>query len=363
VEPEVDNLGKIRVAVAGVGNCCSSLVQGVCYNRDPQRPEGKLSIAHPELGGYKIEDIEFVAAFDVDARKVRRDLSEAIFAEPNNAPKFCKVPEIGVKVMKGELLDGVGQYASSKVSIDNSSAVDVKRELERSRAEVLVNFLPTGAIEASGHYAECSVEGGCGFLNATPTAIASDVDWQRRFERRGVPVAGDDIMDQLGSTVLHKTVLRMLAGRGVAIDESYQLDIGGGTESLNALERERSEIKRKVKSKSVMSVVPYPFPLVAGSSDYVDFMENARTSYFWIKGKYFAEIPFTMDIRLNLFDGPASSSTILDAVRIMKIALDRGISGPLISLSAYGFKMPPEPTNPEEANNWLMDFVAGKRDR
>lgn len=363
MELEASNLGKIRVAIVGIGNCCSSLVQGVYYHSDTRRPQKKLEITHTELGGYKINDIEFVAAFDVDAKKVGRDLSEAIFAEPNNAPRFSKVPKMGVKVLKGEVLDGVGQYASSKVSIDNSSAVDVKKELEQSRAEVLVNFLPTGAIKASEYFAKCSMEGRCGFLNATPTAIASDVDWQRRFERAGVPVAGDDIMDQLGSTVLHKTVLRMLVGRGVAIDESYQLDIGGGTESLNALERERSEIKRKVKSKSVMSVVPYSFPLVAGSSDYVDFMENSRTSYFWVKGKYFAEIPFTMDIRLNLFDGPASSSTVLDAVRAMKIALDRDISGPLISLSAFGFKMPPESTNPEEANNWLADFVAGKRDR
>jgi len=356
-------LGRIRVAVVGVGNCCSSLVQGVHFYSEAHRTCTKREVAHPELCGYKVDDIEFVAAFDVDGKKVGKDISEAIFVEPNNAPRFSTVSNIGVKVMKGEVLDGVGQYASSKVSLDDSAAEDVKRELERRGTEVLVNFLPTGAVKASEYYAECAIASKCGFLNATPTPIASDADWGRRFENGGVPVAGDDIMDQLGSTVLHKTILNMLVRRGVAIDESYQLDIGGGTESLNALERERSEMKRKVKSQSVLSVVPYSFPLVAGSSDYVDFMENSRTSYFWIKGKYLAGIPFTMDIRLNLFDGPASSSTVLDAIRGLKIALDRGISGPLISVSAYGFKMPPKPATPEEATFWLEDFAAGKRDR
>jgi len=363
VGPEELKLGKIRVAVAGVGNCCSSLVQGVHYYGHGRRSQGKPEIAHLKLGRYKVDDIEFVAVFDVDARKVGRDLSEAILAEPNNAPKFSEVPKTNVKVLRGELLDGVGQFASSKVSVDNSDTVDVAKELKKSGAEVLVNFLPTGAVKASKYYATCSIKSKCGFLNATPTAIASSIEWQKKFRRARMPLAGDDVMDQVGSTVLHKTVLRMLATRGVGIDESYQLDIGGGTESLNALERERSEIKRKVKSKSVMSVVPYSFPLVAGSSDYVDFMENSRTSYFWIKGKYYAGIPFTMDIRLNMVDGPASSSTILDAIRGMKIALDRGVSGPLTSVSAYGFKMPPKSTNPEEAGCWLKDFVAGKRDR
>jgi myo-inositol-1-phosphate synthase len=335
----------------------------VCYYGDTYRSEGQLEIADIKLGEYKVGDIEFVQAFDVDARKVGRDLSDAIFAEPNNAPKFSNVPEFGVKVLKGEVLDGIGQYASRKVSIHSSDAVDVKKELDNAGADVLVNFLPTGASKASEYYAQSSIEARCGFLNATPAAIASDPSWQRRFQEAGVAVSGDDIMDQLGSTVIHKTLLRMLTRRGVAIDESYQLDIGGGTESLNALERERSEIKRAVKSKSVKSVVPYSFPLVAGSSDYVDFMENSRTSYFWIKGKYFANIPFTMDIRLNIFDGPASTSIVLDAIRGMKIAKDRGLSGPLISVSAYGFKMPPKPTGPEEAAEWLLGFVAGKRDR
>ncbi len=360
---EESDLGKIRVAVAGVGNCCSSLVQGIHYHHGSREAEEKPEIAHREFGGYKVDDIEFVAAFDVDTRKVGKDLSEAIFAEPNNAPKFSEVPKTGVKVMKAEVLDGVGQFVSSKIAVDASNPVDVAKELKKSGAEVLINFLPTGAKEASEYYANSSIEGKCGFVNATPTAIASDAAWQSKFEQAGLPLVGDDIMDQLGSTILHKTILRMLATRGVAIDESYQLDIGGGTESLNALERERSDIKRKVKSKSVMSVVPYSFPLVAGSSDYVDFMENARTSYFWIKGKYLANIPFTMDIRLNLFDGPASSSIVLDVIRGVKIAIDRHITGPLVSLGAYGFKMPPKPASPEETNRWVEDFIAGKRDR
>ena len=356
-------MGKIRVAIAGVGNCCSSLVQGVHYHSDTHRHQENPEIAHTELGGYKVDDIEFVAAFDVDARKVGKDLSDAIFAGPNNAPKFSEVPKTDIKVMRGEVFDGIGKYASSKVMIDGSPAVDVAEELRHSRAEALINFLPTGASKASEYYAESCIGGSCCFLNATPAAIASDIEWQNRFERAGLPLAGDDVMDQLGSTILHKTILKTLTTRGVVIDESYQLDIGGGTESLNALERDRSEIKRKVKSTSVMSVVPYSFPLVAGSSDYVDFMENSRTSYFWIKGKYLAGIPFTMDIRLNLFDGPASCSTILDVIRGAKLALDRGISGPLVSVSAYGFKMPPKVTSPQQADVWLQDFVDGRRDR
>ena len=356
-------MGKIRVSIVGVGNCCSSLVQGSRYHASSNKRQERSGMSNILLGGYGVDDIEFVSAFDVDGRKVGKDLSEAIFSEPNNAPKFSDVPKTGVKVVKGEVLDGVGEFASKRVSVDNSSPVDAKKVFEETDADLVVNFLPTGATKASEYYARSAVEAKCGFLNATPATIASSVDWQNRFETAGVPVAGDDIMDQLGSTILHKTVLEMLVRRGIVIDESYQLDIGGGTESLNALERERAEIKRKVKSQSVMSVVPYSFPLVAGSSDYVDFMENSRTSHFWIKGKYFADIPFTIDIRLNLFDGPASSSTVIDVIRGMKIALDRGVSGPLVSLSAYGFKIPPKPTTPEEASIWMKAFIEGNRNR
>ena len=356
-------MGKIRVAIVGVGNCCSSLVQGARYHATSNKHQKKSAMSNILVGGYGVDDIEFVAALDVDARKVGKDLSEAIFSEPNNAPRFSDAPKTGVKVVKGEVLDGVGVFASSRVSVDDSSPVDAKKVFEQTDADLVVSFLPTGANKASEYYARSAVEAKCGFLNATPAAIASSADWQDKFEKGGVPVAGDDIMDQLGSTILHKTVLGMLVRRGIVIDESYQLDIGGGTESLNALERERAEIKRKVKSQSVMSVVPYSFPLVAGSSDYVDFMENSRTSHFWIKGKYFADIPFTIDIRLNLFDGPASSSTVIDVIRGMKIALDRGVSGPLVSLSAYGFKIPPKPTTPEEASIWMKEFIERKRNR
>jgi myo-inositol-1-phosphate synthase len=355
-------LGRVKVAVIGVGNCCSSLVQGTHYYSKPGSKE-EIGLAHPDLGGYKISDIEFVAAFDVDQRKVGRDISEAIFAEPNNTVKFCDVPKLGVTVQRGELLDGVGEYVKDVIKVDPSKSVDVAQVLKENNAEILVNLLPAGALKASKWYAERALEAGCGFINATPARIASVKAWQVKFSKSRLPVAGDDVMDQIGSTILHKTIFKMLVDRAVTIDESYQLDIGGGTESLNALERDRGEIKRRIKKLSVSSVVPYMFPLVAGSSDYVDFMENTRTSYFWIKGRYFGGAPFTMDVKLNLIEGPAAGGVLLDAIRAMKIALDRGIYGPLISISAYAFKFPPKFAPPHLAQLWLKEFIAGKRNR
>ena len=355
-------LGSIKVAVVGVGNCCSALVQGVHFYGE-LKPEKEIGLLNVDLGGWKAGDIKFVAAFDVDARKVGKDLSKAIFSDPNNTLKFSKVPELGVQVQKGELLDGVGESVKDMVLLDRTAVSSVRKVLKESGAKILVNFLPTGAMKASEWYAEQAIEAGCGYVNATPSGIASTKPWQRRFEEAKLPLAGDDLMDQIGSTVLHKTILKMLVERGILVDESYQLDIGGGTESLNALERRRAEIKRSIKKASVASVVPYDFPLVAGSSDYVDFMENSRTSYFWIKGRHFGHAPFTIDIRLNVIEGPAAAGVMIDVIRCAKIALDRKISGPLTSISAYAFKMPPTPAPLETALTWLQEFVAGRRER
>ena len=355
-------MGKIKVAVAGVGNCCSALVQGVKHYSTP-KDEKDVSVLNVEIGGYRVSDIEFVAAFDVDARKVGQDLSRAIFAEPNNTIKFSDVGELGVTVQKAEILDGVGEYVKDRITVSPADPVDISEVLKNAGAEILINFLPTGALNASRYYAVEAMDSGCGYANATPAKIASVKAWQKRFRDAKVTLAGDDVMDQIGSTIIHKAVLKTLVERGIIIDESYQLDIGGGTESLNALERTRAEIKRATKKASVESVVPYSFPLVAGSSDYVDFMENARTSYFWISGRYFGSAPFTMDMRLNTVEGPACAAIMIDVIRAMKVALDRGISGPLLSISAFAFKMPPKTAPPEIAQKWFHEFVSGKRDR
>jgi myo-inositol-1-phosphate synthase len=359
---EVLWLGKIKVAVAGVGNCCSALVQGVQHYSTPKDERG-VGILNVEIGGYRVMDIDFVAAFDVDARKVGQDLSKAIFAEPNNTIKFSDVGELGVPVQKAEILDGVGEYVKDRIIVAPAGPVDVSEVLKKIGAEILINFLPTGAVDASRYYAAEAIDASCGYVNATPAKIASVKAWQRRFREAKVALAGDDVMDQIGSTIIHKAVLKTLVERGILIDESYQLDIGGGTESLNALERARAEIKRATKKASVGSVVPYTFPLVAGSSDYVDFMENARTSYFWISGRYFGSAPFAMDIRLNTVEGPACAGIMIDVIRAMKVAIDRGISGPLLSVSAFAFKMPPKMAPPEIAQRWFYEFVSGKRDK
>ncbi len=355
-------MGKIKVAVAGVGNCCSALVQGVQYYSAPKDERG-VGILNVEIGGYRVSDLEFVAAFDVDERKVGQDLAKAIFAEPNNTIKFSNVSEFGVAVQKGEILDGVGEYVKDRIKVSPASPVDISEFLKNADAEILINFLPTGAVKASRYYAAEAIDAGCGYANATPAKIASVKAWQKRFRDARVTLAGDDVMDQIGSTIIHKAVLKTLVERGILIDESYQLDIGGGTESLNALERTRAEIKRATKKASVGSVVPYSFPLVAGSSDYVDFMENSRTSYFWISGRYFGSAPFTMDIRLNTVEGPACAGVMIDVIRAMKVAVDRGISGPLLSVSAFAFKIPPKMAPPEIAQRWFYEFVSGKRDR
>ncbi len=355
-------MGRIKVAVAGVGNCCSALVQGVHHYLATKDEKG-VGILNVEIGGYRVSDIEFVTAFDVDARKVGQDLSKAIFAEPNNTMKFSDVMELGATVQKAEVLDGVGEYVRDKITVSPTGPVDISEVLKSNDAEILINFLPTGAVKASRYYAVEAMDAGCGYVNATPTKIASVKAWQKRFREAKVTLSGDDVMDQIGSTIIHKAVLKTLIERGILIDESYQLDIGGGTESLNALERTRAEIKRATKKASVGSVVPYPFPLVAGSSDYVDFMENARTSYFWISGKYFGNAPFTMDIRLSTIEGPACAGIMIDVIRAMKVAIDRGISGPLLSVSAFAFKMPPRIAPPEMARRWFYEFVSGKRDR
>ena len=355
-------MSKIKVALIGVGNCASALVQGVHYYAKFEKEERATGLRRLFLGGYRPRDIQFVSAFDIEAGKVGKDLSEAIFSTPNNTLKFSNVHPLNVPVLKGPVLDGVGEYLKNIVKIDVSPESDVAHRLKESDAEMVINLLPSGAIKATMWYAEQSLKAGCAFVNATPAFIACDAAWSKRYEKAGLPIVGDDLVDQVGATILHKTLLRMLTDRGVRISETYQLDVGGGTESLNTLERAR-DTKRIVKTKSVETALPYKASVIAGSTDYVDFLENRRDSYFWIKGLYFGKIPMQLDIRLNTVDAPNAGSVMFDVIRATKVALDRGTAGPLLSVSAYAFKRPPQILPLETAESWFEEFIRGDKER
>lgn len=347
---------KINVAIAGVGNCASGFIQGLHYYRKTNDDKNAVGLRKLFLGGYHPRDIQVVSAFDVDARKVGKDLSHALFANPNNTNRFTEVPELGVSVQKGRVLDGVGGYLKDVIAIDPSPEGEVSQVLRESGAEILLNLLPSGAVKASHYYAGEALQAGCAFINVTPTRIASEVEWGEKFEEEGLPVVGDDLIDQVGATTLHRLLLGTLATQGVHVLESYQLDVGGGTESLNTLERAREE-KRQIKTRIVESSLPYKASLVAGTTDYVDFLQNRRDSYLWIKGFYFGRTPMEIEMRLSTVDGPNAGSVLLDIVRVVKIALERGEKGPLIGISAYAFKQPPKMMPLEEAKELYESFL------
>ncbi|MBO3763012.1 MAG: inositol-3-phosphate synthase [Candidatus Brockarchaeota archaeon] len=352
---------KIKVAIAGVGNCASALVQGVYYYSHKNDYTG---LAYPELGGYYPSDIEFVAAFDVNKKKVGKDLSEAIFAEPNNTIKFFEPPRIGVRVERGPVLDGIGKYLSSKIELSEEKECSVEDVLRESKPDLLINYLPVGSEQGSRFYAQSSLNSGVAFVNAMPTFIASDASWQKKFEDAGLPIAGDDIMSQLGATVLHKTLAKLLVDRGVKIDESYQINIGGDTDFLNMLEQKRLVSKRESKTSAVKAMIPYDeFGLRIGPSDYVPFLNNEKICYIFIKGRYFGGTPLSINLKLSVVDSPNSAGVMIDVIRAVKIAKDRGISGPLISVSAYAFKHPPIQMPYDVAKRHLEAFVEGKEER
>ncbi len=348
-------MGKIRVAIAGVGNCCSALVQGVHYYNDNG---GAVGLIHEEVGGHSISDIDFVAAFDIDRRKVGRDLSEAIFSKPNKTPKMISVPALGVAVQMGPIMDDLGDEGEGLVEPASTPAADVADVLRETKADILVNLVSGSSIDASRFYAEAALAAGCAYLNATPSPVASDPDTSEKYKKAGVPLVGDDLMDQIGATVIHIGLLEFLHERGVRIDESYQLDVGGGAESVNTLWKTR-DLKRDIKTSAVSASVPYDFPLVSGSTDYVDFLENKRDSFFWFKGSYFGGAPFTMDLKLNTVDAPNAGAILLDVIRGLKIASARGLGGPILPLCAYGFKRPPERYGLAEAHRSFRDFIKG----
>ncbi len=349
----------VKVALAGIGNCASSLVQGTAYYQN----NGRVGLARPKIGAYKASDIKYVAAFDIDERKVGHDLSEAVFAEPNSSKRLLDLQKTGVVVQMAQPLDGAVGIAGEKVQVSKARPANIPKILEETGADLLINLTPTGASKASEMYAQAAIQAGCGFINATPAKVSTDRKWQANYKRQGAILVGDDVMDQIGSTILHRNLLSFLTERGAHIDETYQLDIGGGTESKSALDKKKYEIKRNIKTAAVAAVVPYSFPIVAGSSDFVDFMGNKRTSYFWIRGQYYAGADFTMDIRLSLDDGPACAGILTDVIRLVKLAQDNDlVQGSVTDLiSAYGFKAPPKRFSPEEVSEGLELFLSGHK--
>ena len=350
-------MSKIKVALVGVGNCASAFVQGLHYYNNCERQEECIGLRSLFLGGLHPKDIQVVAAFDIDNRKVEKDLSEAIFESPNNTLKLVDVPQANVTVHKGPVLDGVGEYTRNIVQVSNLPEVNVADTLKEADAEIMVNLLPSGAVKASQWYAEQALFAGCAFVNATPVFIASDAAWAKRFEEAELPLVGDDLIDQVGATTLHKTLLRLLSMHGVRITETYQLDVGGGTESLDTLERTR-DVKRIVKTKSVETALPYKADVVAGSTDYVDFLNNKRDSYFWIKGLYFCKVPMQIDLRLSTVDAPNAGSALLDVIRAVKVALNNKLKGVILPISAYAFKNPPQLMPLETAEKAFADFIS-----
>jgi myo-inositol-1-phosphate synthase len=348
---------KVKVALIGVGNCASSFIQGIQYYSKLDKPEDCLGLRHPVLAGLRPMDIEVIAAFDVDDRKVGKDISEAIFSKPNNAPKVCDVPAMNVKVSKGPLLDGVGDSAKAIVQISKTSEADTVKVLKDADAEVMVNLLPSGASKASQYYAEQAIVAGCAFVNATPNFIASDAVWAKKFEDAKLPLVGDDLVDQVGSTALHKTLLKLLSDNGVRIDETYQLDVGGGTESVDTMDRTR-DTKRTIKTESVAASIPYKAEIVAGSTDYVDFLQNKRDSYFFISGFYFCNAPMKIDLKFQTVDAPNAGSVLFDVVRAVKLALTKKVKGAVEPVCGYGFKRPPQMVSLEEAELQFKKFLA-----
>ena len=351
-------MGKARVAVVGVGNCCSALVQSIVFHKD-----NDVGLIHKEVGGIRPSDIEIVGAIDIDSRKVGRDLSEAIFAQPNVALKVCDVPPIGVNVVKGPVLDGADGILKDLISVDGSPPVDIKEYLREVGAEILVNLLPTGCPMASEFYADAAIHGGCGFINCTPSKIASDNRWVEAFEDTNLPLVGDDLMSQIGGTALHMGLLDFLKKRGVKVEKTYQLDIGGSMEAYGVLEDFRREEKRKVKSDTIKHALPAGSEVATGTSDYVSFMKDRRTSYFYIEGRNTLGTDVVVDIYFRTYDGSNGAGMLLDVLRGVKLALDRKVGGQMTSVSAYGFKNPPIHAPIAEAQRWFEEFVSGARKR
>lgn len=354
----------VRVAIAGIGNCASALVQGVYHYRNVKSNEDIPGIMHARFGPYHIGDIEFVAAFEVNSAKVGKDLSEAIFVEPGSCARFAEVPKMGVKVLPGPILDGVATHmnGSFRVTKDHRP-VNVVEALQAAEADVLVNLLPVGSAEATKAYAEAALEADCGFVNCIPEFVASDPVWARKFKDKGVPVAGDDIKSQVGATIVHRALVELFRERGIWVDSTYQLNIGGNTDFENMQFEDRLATKRVSKTEAVKSVVPYEVPTRIGPSDYVPHLGDHKVAYIRVDGRGFGNLPVEVDLKLKVNDSPNSAGIIIDIIRGVKMAMDGGVGGPLEGLSAYAFKHPPRQVDDHVARAWTEEFIQGKRSR
>jgi myo-inositol-1-phosphate synthase len=359
-------LHEIRVAIVGVGNSASALVQGVQYYKEANEDVSVPGLMHVNFGGYHIRDVRFVAAFEVNKNKIGKDLSEAIFAEPNCCAKFAEVPNLGVKVSAAPVLDGVAPHMREPFNVYTEGEVepvDVVETLKRMKTETLINYLPVGSRNASRFYAQAALDAGCAFINCMPEFIASDQAWARKFEERELPIAGDDIKSQVGATILHRNLAKLCVDRGVIIDETYQLNLGGDTDFLNMTVEERLKTKRISKTEAVTSLVPYDLPTRIGPSDYVPFLGNKKICYLWLKGRKFGDRPLTIQVKLEVEDSPNSAGVVIDIVRAVKLALDRKIGGQLLSISSYAFKHPPIQVPDSLAKQSVEEFIQGKRER
>ncbi len=357
---------EIRVAIVGVGNSASALIQGTQYYKDAKENTTVPGLMHVNFGGYHIKDIKFVAAFEVNKDKIGKDLSEAIFTKPNCVVKISDVPNLDVKVSPAPIMDGVAPHMREVFNVYNEKAegsADVIQVLKDAKAQVLVNYLPVGSQEATRFYAQCAIDAGCAFVNCMPEFIASNQDWARKFEKAGLPVLGDDIKSQVGATILHRNLVRLCLDRGVIVDETYQLNLGGDTDFLNMTVEERLKTKRISKTEAVTSLVPYDLPTRIGPSDYVHFLNNKKICYITLKGRKFGDRPITINVKLEVEDSPNSGGVVIDLIRAAKIALDRKIKGALLSMSSYAFKHPPIQVPDPQARQWTEEWISGKRER
>ena len=351
---------KVRVAIIGIGNCASALVQGVTYYQDAPEDAFVPGLMNVNLGGYHVRDIEFSAAFDIDVTKVGTDLGEAIFAGPNNTFRFAEVPHLGVPVHRGMTHDGLGKYQSQVVTKAPGSTADIVQILRETRTDVVVSYLPVGSEMATKWYVEQILEAGCAFVNCIPVFIAREEYWQKRFEEKGLPVIGDDIKSQVGATITHRMLTRLFADRGVRVDRTYQLNFGGNTDFMNMLERERLDSKKVSKTNAVTSQMDHDLPpanVHVGPSDYVPWLEDRKWCHIRMEGTTFGDVPLNLELKLEVWDSPNSAGVVIDAVRCCKIALNHGIGGALLAPSAYFMKSPPEQYHDVLARDRVQEFI------
>ena len=358
--------GRIRVAIVGVGNCAASLVQGVHFYRDAD-PAGMVpGLMHVKFGDYHVSDIDFVAAFDVDAKKVGRDLSEAIVASENNTIKLCDVPPLDVPVQRGHTLDGLGKYYRLTIDESDDEPVDVVSVLKNNAVDVMICYLPVGSEDAAKFYAQCALDAKVAFVNALPVFIAGTPEWAAKFEAAGVPIVGDDIKSQVGATITHRVLAKLFEDRGVVLDRTYQLNVGGNMDFKNMLERERLESKKISKTQAVTSNMQHDLGarnVHIGPSDYVQWLDDRKWAYVRLEGRAFGEVPLNLEYKLEVWDSPNSAGIIIDALRAAKIAMDRGIGGPLLSASSYFMKSPPEQHDDDTARDMVEAFIRGEIER